>query len=701
MNNYHNYIQRLCICVLVLLSYTVQAQPPIGDTPPEVKVIATATEDAILLRWAVTKPLAWKYANQYGYTIERTTIAIGDQILKDPVAQKITAMPILPKPMLEWETFSDTDTNAAIAAQAIYGSDFDVNMEQGGDDIMSIINQAQGLEQRFSFALFAADQSFEVAQFSGLAFVDTQVQPNERYLYRVYAAVPTEKLNIAYGGVYLGLADRKELPQPQDFVGIFNDKNALLSWNYTLLKKQYNNYIVERSADQGNSFTRLSELPIANLSEGAKDASDRMFYIDSLPQNNQEYQYRIRGISPFGMIGPPSDIVKGKGQKALLYNPAITHASLLPDNTNASITWEFPEEGIATVDHFELNRSNQVKGGYQVVISSIDKNQRSIQYDKLQAINYFTITAVGINGQKRVSFPKMIQPTDATPPSDPVNLTATIDSLGIVQLQWQQNTEADFLGYRVFRANLETEEFTQRTFRTIPKASYTDTVNIKTLNSKVYYKVQAFDTRYNPSGFSEVLMLQKPDIIPPTQPVFTSFKADKGVIALEWVTSSSEDALKTVVYRKEKGKDTPWALVAEVALPAASYQDQTATPGIPYLYTLLTMDASGLESPPVSPLTITLPDNAIKPAIDRFTATVQIEQKAIQLKWNYKAADVVSYTLYKASEEEQPTSYKIFEQGIGEFLDKNLTINTKYTYLLQAVFSSGAKSPFKKIEVEY
>ncbi len=694
-------IQYIVILLVFVSSWTIEAQEPIGEEKPEIKVIGRATKDAIMLRWGVTTPLAWKYANQYGFTIERKTIVRAGVILQDPPVEKLTATPILPKPMMEWEEFSNRDNNAAIAAQAIYGESFNVELEQGGDDIISIINKAEALEQRFSFALFAADQNFEVAKYSGLAFIDTNVKPDEQYLYRVYAAIPTEKQQVKFGGVYIGLADFQPLPEPKDFVGVFNDKSVMLSWNFVLLKRQYNNYIIERSEDNGNTFKSLEDVPIANLGEREKNPSDRMFYVDSLPRNDKDYHYRIKGISPFGEVGPPSKTVYGSGRKALVYNPAITEAKLQSDNSSAIITWEFPDEGMVSLSHFELNRSDLVKGNYQVVNTKISKDSRSTSFSNLNVVNYFTITAVGLDGSKRVSFPQMVQPVDDVPPAIPVGITGTIDSTGIVQLSWQRNVEADFLGYRVFRANLENEEYTQITFRPIPESKIIDTVNIKTLNSKVYYKVQSFDQRYNPSGFSEVLELKKPDIIPPTKPVFTSFEADQGVVELKWITSSSEDAVKTLIYRKEKGGELPWELIADISLPENTFKDTTAKPVVVYLYTMVTMDDSGLESEPVTPLTISLPDNKPKPEIDRFSALVNREEKKIGLSWRYKEEEVTEFSLYRAEEEKKPTLYKVFKADKGNFVDTDLRINSKYTYLLQASFSSGAKSPIKKIEVEY
>ncbi len=687
--------------LLILLPLFGWAQEPIGGKDPEVKVIGLVTKDAIKLRWGVTTPTAWKHSNKYGYTIQRKTIAIGDSILKEPIIKNITQVPIKPKPMEEWEQFALSNDHAAIAAQAMYGEGFEIEMEEGGNALLTILNQAKALEQRFSFALFAADQNFEVAKFSGLAYVDTDVKPNERYLYRVYSAIPKEKLNVKFGGVYLGLKDYYPLPEPVDFAGIYQDHAVMLSWNYELLKDHYNNYILERSDDEGTTFNQLTDVPIVNMNDNKRNKSDRMFFMDSIPQNNKVYQYRIKGISPFGEIGPESKIVSGSGKKPLVHNPAILEAELESNNTSSKITWEFPEESLETLSHFELNHSNQVKDNYKVVVPNISKNTRSITYTNLDAINYFTITAVGNDGSKRTSFPQMVQPVDDTPPATPVLLTGTIDSLGIVQLKWQQNTEVDFLGYRVFRANLENEEFTQITFKTIPQSIITDTINIKTLNNKIYYKVQAFDKRYNPSGFSEVLTLKKPDIIPPTPPVFESFNADHGVVKLEWTTSSSVDAVKTLVYRKEKGKEASWQFINEINLPQGKYEDQTAVPGVVYLYTLVTVDESGLESEPITPLTISLPDNQPKPALDKLNALVNREEEHIVITWRYNQPKVLEYILYKGEEETKPTMYKVFGVDTTKFIDQKLTINTVYTYLIQAVFISGAKSPIKKVEVEY
>lgn len=690
----------ILIIVMFLCILKGYTQKQIGVVKPAVKVIGKVTKNSTLLRWSANTSTAWKYANQYGYIIERTTIAIGSEILKEPIVKRLTSSPLKPKPMMEWENLAAKNDNAAIIAQAIYGDDFEVEMEEGTNALMSIMNTAKAQEQRFSFALYAADQDFEVAKLAGLGFIDNDVRLGEKYLYKIFTAIPSDKMTVDFGGVYLGLDDYHKLPEPQELIGLFNDKSVMLSWSYKLLEKQYNSYIVERSDDLGKTFKQLNGVPVINMNEKEKGNSDRMFFLDSIPKNNVEYQYRIKGKSPFGEIGPLSNIIKGKGKKSLQYNPAITKATIT-ENASVTINWEFPEEDIKSLAYFQLNISNTIKGTYQVAVTEISKTQRSIIFNKLSPINYFTITAVGYDGSKRKSFPQMVQLDDATPPEIPTNLTGIIDSTGVVKLNWKLNTEPDFLGYRVFRANLENEEFTQITFEPTAYNTIIDTVKIKNLNPKVYYKIQAFDKRYNPSGFSEILALKKPDIVPPTKPVFKSFLANNGEVQLNWIPSSSTDALKTLIYRKEKGKPNDWQLVTTVNLPGNKFIDKTAETSVSYLYTLITMDTSGLESEPVIPLTISLTDNVPKTEIAKFSSIVNRQEHNITLSWKYKTAEVSEFLLYRSTAETKPALYKAFQNTENTYVDTNLLINTKYTYLLQAVFNSGALSPMKKIEVKY
>ena len=62
-----------------------------------------------------------------------------------------------------------------------FGESFEVEMGEGKKDgIEGIINKSQEIDQRFAFALMAADLDFKVAELAGWAYVDKEAKPNEK-----------------------------------------------------------------------------------------------------------------------------------------------------------------------------------------------------------------------------------------------------------------------------------------------------------------------------------------------------------------------------------------------------------------------------------------------------------------------------------------------------------------------------------------
>ncbi|MCX2682217.1 hypothetical protein OOZ15_19925, partial [Galbibacter sp. EGI 63066] len=161
----------------------------------------------ILLRWAVTTPMAWRKANRYGYQLKRYTVTRDGQTLSAPEEKDLGVL--LPRPLESWADLIERDDNAAVVAQALYGEQFEV---EGQDELSAIVNLSEEQQQRFSWALYAADQSFQAALMAGWGYEDTQVKENEKYLYKVTPLVPGDILRVEEGGVFTGLSDYGPLP---------------------------------------------------------------------------------------------------------------------------------------------------------------------------------------------------------------------------------------------------------------------------------------------------------------------------------------------------------------------------------------------------------------------------------------------------------------------------------------------------------
>jgi hypothetical protein len=687
------------IIALLFLGYSTSyaqkntiAEKAIPEKESSIQVIVRVQKDKILLRWAPSDALAWKKLNKYGYQLERYTVTRDNKTLPNP--EKVVLVKTLkPEPIENWENTIDENDNAAIIAQALYGESFGV---EGISQLQSIVNLSEESEQRFTFALFAADKDFEMAKKAGLGFEDKTALRNEKYTYRVSSNVPEEEIIIQYGGVFVGLKEYEDLPKPMDFTANFTDHNAMLSWNFKILEHEYGSYYIERAIDKIH-FQRITNKPYTSMNQENQN-NNRIFYVDSIA-NSQQYSYRIQGISAFGELGPYSEVLSGKGKSILKFVPHLTIKDFKDDKT-VTLTWEFNEEGNDEISGFELNRSDTDDDKYTTVIKNIAPKSRTVTYNKLASTNYFTITAIGKQGSNRISFPMLVQPVDSIPPTKPLNLKGVIDSLGVVKITWDPNKEKDLMGYRIYKANNPNEEFSQITVNPSEANKYQDSVIVKSLNSKVYYKIIAVDTHYNMSPFSEVLIVKKPDIIPPTSPIFTNYEIKDGIVLLEWINSQSEDVASHQLYRKEN-EQKEWQLVLDTKEKIETYQDKSITEGGTYRYAIYAKDKSNLISTPSPEIAIFVPQSSVMPAVKGFYAQPNVSTNSIDLSWEYNATGVESFEIYKATADEPMQLMQMVTAKTKKLSDSSITINTNYKYAIRVLFNDGRISKMAFLDIKF
>lgn len=664
----------------------------------KLQLMARPQKDKILLRWAVDNPLAWKQLNTYGYKLVRYTVMKDNLVLSKPFRKTIGEAVIKPLPLEEWETLAQQSDYAAVLAQAIYGDDFEVS-SGGAAGVAQIVAQSEELNQRHAFALYAADQNFEAARYAALGIVDHEARPHEKYLYRLIPQVPPGKGFIDSTSVFVGLEDYEELPKPDAVTAKFGDKTVMLTWDSGLLQRYYNSYFVERSLDGGASYQSLSDLPVTSLGEKEGEAPGRMYLIDSLQDNSTTYYYRIKGISPFGEIGPSSEAVSGKGKSLLSFVPHLTGSSMDGQGV-LELEWEFPKEASNLIRGFQLNQAEAAAGPYRTVSNAIPPTARKFSLKEYSASNYFTITALALEGESRTSFPLLVQPLDSIPPAVPAGLSASVDSTGVVTLSWQSNTEADLFGYKVFRAASPTHEPIPVIDSVQTAALFSDKVPLNSLNNKLYYAVTALDTRYNQSAFSTMLEVTLPDIIPPNMPVLTSYKVENGTVKLSWAPGSDRDLAAYQVYRRQNGQEA-WQSLRSLAKGKTSFVDEEVEEGKSYQYYLAARDESGLLSEPSRVLDLKIPPGINVQEIKDLTAYVDRNKRYIQLFWSDNLPNVAEYQLYKAADDAPPTLWKYVQAGQKQVVDETLQANTQYRYLVRARLKSGGLSKMKEIKVTY
>lgn len=684
--------------IFLLLLAVASIQTIAQIKPAAVHVLAKPHEAAIWLRWAPDRPLAWKLANQYGYVIERYTINRNGKTLERPERQ-VMQTSLKPLPVPAWEKSADTSDYAAIVAQALYGASFKTDIKQEGM-LMDIMNRATEQEQRFAYALFACDRSFPVAMQAGLGFIDKTVKQDEKYLYRIYTNVPATKLAIDTGIVFTGLMDAAPLPRPLDLGAMFADKAAMLSWNYILLKDVYNGYMIERSNGPDQPFIRINKEPIVNAGEKDTMTPSRIYYVDSLPANYSTYYYRVRGLDPFGEMGPPSDTVQGRGLPSLPYNPKITRSQLI-GNRQVDFAWEFPEKGNEVITGFSIITAVNANGPFDTLQRDIPAQSRQFLLDQpLQSTNYMAIVAIGRNGTVASSFPVLVQPEDTIPPAIPTGLTGVVDSTGKIVLHWHANTERDMMGYRIYRSNQPDDGFVQLTVSPQADTVFRDSVQMNTLHHMIYYKIVAADKRYNQSDYTPVLALTKPDKTLPSSPVFKEYEIKNGQVKLVWINSPDKEVVKYRLLRRPKAQVVAmWELVKEFSNNGTATDSLTDTPPqeTAFSYTLQAVAENGLLSNYSPVLTITIPTDADAIAVPQIKASVDRESKQIMLSWKFETKGAKQFVLYKGSDTSPMSLLQTLDAGKKQFTDSRLEINKEYQYTMKVIMENGRQSRFAPV----
>lgn len=647
------------------------------------------------MRWGVDQPYEWQKANEHGFVITRLVVKRDGVLLSQP--EKVELAQVKAEALEAWMDVIQHDQFAAIIAQSLYGDSFEVD-QTSETTVGSIVNKAEELVQRHTFALYAADMSFDAAVKAGWGYVDTTVKNNEVYAYQIQAT--DMQLRLRPAAVLVVASEKEELPVVADFHGIPADKQVMLSWGIEFLKQTYTSYRVERSMDQ-KTFIPLAESPIVDINSNDQHNANFIFFGDKFPTNDATYYYRVYGITMFGEQGPYSAVLPSRGVTSLLTAPRIVDYRFTAEGT-LILDWQFPKEEEKHVDYFQLEHSAIGDKDYQLITPKVDRTVRTYEYKKVALSNYMKVVAVDKQGNKLRSQSVLAQAIDSIPPAKPLGLEGQIDSLGVVHLKWKPNIEPDLAGYRLLRANTEKEEFVDVFNDRFQDVFATDTLSFSLGNKKVYYRIVAEDFRFNRSDFSDVVILDKPTHEPPTAPVFRDYSSKDGTIALYWINSTSDDVTQHTLKRRKKG-EADWLTIGQFTTGEEEFIDRELEANTRYEYLIQAQGKTGLWSTPTyAMLTIEALNFTLLPVIKDLEYTADRANRTLTMYWNYyNNLQPIELQIYKNEKGAQPSLWKVIDAKYQTLMDKELKMNTTYEYYVVPEVKGQVPAKGEKIEVNF
>ena len=693
-----NSLKRLLIVFFMLVSFipgTIRAQK--ASPKDFIYIVADGKGDYTRLRWAPSSPFLWQMGNRYGYTITKYLVSKdGHMTTGAPKQEPLSTAPVKPAASDLMKALGERDSMITVMESLIYDNNEASSAGPGG-----IMGRSSMLTQRFSYALLIADLDYRAAQAAGLAFTDNHVQKGERYIYKITVNLPADlqhEVQYKEGTVFCVGGEQWKMPGIGKPDLEISDNYATLHWNIEHLTGFYTAYEIERSGD-GIHYTPATDLPFIQMSKGKTPTLAT--FTDSLYQpNTDSIYYRVRGINPFGERSAFSHPAAQRNFIIPDYRPHIDSIHNIPGSL-IRVCWHLPDSITRKTEGLHLLVANKADGPYFPVTKDLLSPSDNGYTDSIHFVSsYYKLSVVYKEQHKTyTSLPYLYQGEDSIAPAKPVLVQAVIDSLGKVTLHWKANKEHDLLGYRVFRANSLSEEFTEITRHPYADTVWQDAINLNTLTPHIYYTLLAVDRYYNASHYSDTVMLKRPDTLAPAPAIIanTIIKADKVFLAM--VATQSPDVMTYLLQRVDLARPKDTVLLTQL-LPSKQdslfYNDTSVTGGNTYQYLLFTIDSSHNRSVNHSGLVVFEP--GFRKAVDFRTAIADRTNRNIQLQWEYPLAGVEKFIIYRNKAGGAFTTLCAIPASEKQFTDKEVNINNTYGYKIKAVFGDGKHSLISSVK---
>lgn len=642
-------------------------------------VIAANHADSVVLRWAPGSAAAWDRYRGSGYRVERITLSGS----KPSEPQRIGPDRIVPWTLEQFKNaFAHEHPNAPAAVQVLYGS---VAPEQRNG--MEPADAESNM--RWSIATYLADMDAGIAQAMGLRLVDRDVAPGSFFYYRVITlSDPPDTATVAVDrtvGTY-AVAQGPAIEAEE------SERRVLLKWDAEA-GRGFTAYWIERSTNE-RDWHRLHERPYVPMRDADQREVREHSYADtSITANYRPYRYRILGIDPFGNTSPGAPVITAMGRDRTP-PPSPEMSGAAEENGRMIVRWEQPGT-TPDLQGFRVEKAFGGTTGFLPLHSALlPPNTRQFTDTSTMLImgNYYRVAAVDTAGNMSYSLGGYGSTVDSIAPLPPTDLHGRIDTNGVVTVEWKQGKERDLLGHRVFFANQADHTFINLTPAPIASLTFVDTIPLKTLTKRIYYKVVAVDRSFNHSGFSTMLTLTKPDRVAPVAPLFKSYRSTDSTVVLEFVPSSSDDVKEHVLRRKENnGAYTDAARFPAGTMPRTWTDRQMPGPAT-YSYELFAIDSAGNRSPATQAIEVRVRGKRsdLRPA--DVTATVDAG-KRVRITWRASGANVEHFIIHRSRDGAAPIAIGSPRGDAREFVDDRLPGNGNYTYSIRAAGTDGSLSP--------
>lgn len=504
--------------------------------------------------------------------------------------------------------------------------------------IEDLVNRKSAEDFRTMTFLLSSFEDSLAARVLGLSATDANVMPGQTYEYRARLANPAGLSVVSVVTEVTATEQTEEYEVPIHV----HEGDGELSFIWEQPDNSVGMY-VQRSFSENGPFEPLNEVIELNLRGHAFDGPQRSTFSDENLNNYRSYHYRFYGQNVFGervlfgeASGTPRDLTPPR--EPLLLQPK--HES----EDTVRVTWQMPENVDEDLAGFAVLRGDGSNEEFVRLHPDLtDPNLREwIDLDFNRDLDtYYAVQAVDTAGNVSNSAVLPVSYIRFNPPVRPEIGQATIGDDGSVEIIITPDPEGAVDGYKIFMANDPDHEFSvvKEVFgdslvvegeRTVIR----DKVMLNTLTRNVYYQIRAYDVHFNESEASEVIALERPDIVPPPRPVFKNVEVGATSVNFEIALPSVDDFQMATLYRRYHPREDwqPVQMFRERG-QIVGYVDRELEPGVAYQYRIQAQDRSGLLSDFTNPVEVrTVNRRAVEP-VESISA--QYTDRGTMIRWSF------------------------------------------------------------------
>lgn len=690
MKKFVPYILFIGVMTMGLVS---QAQMEIGIS--KIATIARYSQTGVELRWIPDNRTILKLSFENEFIIERSDSGANHFEMIGKVKAFNQSQW---EQLIASETDSSTKSNLEVAMEFLFAKPSSEKNEINLDGGISELTEQKGKEDMvYAIFVLTAIKEAKVAEALGLGFIDKTAKEGKIYTYRITLSAKSALYKIENGLVDIKASNNPNKYKNEVFV-YTGDKKLTFAWT---TNSQISGYFVERKAEGEANFKPLNKAPFYDAKGEGYDGKINGSYNDDTLINYKWYQYRFYGLTSFGEKVLFAE-VKGMPRDLTPPEAPIVKLPKQISSKEAEVAWEMYGD-IKDLKGFIVARSNKDSGDFTILHYTLlnEKTRKYIDNSfNPNDNNYYVVYALDTAGNISSSYPAFLTVIDSIPPDKPEIASAIIDSLGVVTLKIKLGKEKDLKGYRIYKGNSGEHElsvvkelFKKDKFDTTAiQIILYDTVGLNSLTSKLFYRIKALDFNYNQSVFSEMVIVKKPDTIPPVTPVFNNVIVKENQVELYFAPSSSKDVKEQIVYRKTNVADE-WRMLMKLKPEEKQLIDTNVKIGETYYYSIRAMDENNLFSKFAHMVYGKPYDSGVRPVVTNLSTTIR--DKKIVLSWDYPAKyKGATFAIYKKNEKGEWEQYKkIIEKTFTDTVIKKENI-----YSIKVFTADGGQSPLS-IEV--